>query len=103
MGSLEVTHQRQLDETEVMHARWEAEDAADVLKVLREGIEARVSQLEQNPASGMLLYGTLGFLDGVRDSKALKYAELDKAYKRVCAVTAKNTEKVLRARQNMQI
>ncbi len=103
METLEVIHQRQLDETEVRHARWEAEDAAAVLKVLREGIEVRISQLEQNPVSEMLLYCTLGFLDGVRDSKSLKYAELDKAYKRVCAVTVKNSEKVLRARQNMQI
>ena len=100
MGSLEATHQRQLDETEARHARWEAEDAADVLKVLREGIEARISQLEQNPMSNMLLHGTLGFLDGVGDSKALKYAELDKAYKRVSAVTAKNLENL---RASMQI
>ena len=92
-----------METLEVMHARWEAEDAAAVLKVLREGIEARVSQLEQSPASGMLLYCTLGFLDGVRDSKARKYAEWDKAYKRGSAVTVKNSEKVLRARQNMQI
>ena len=99
MESLEVIRQRQLDETEARHARWEAEDAAQVLSIVRQQIEARVSQFEQDPASDMFLYLAIGFLDGIRDSKALKYEELDAAYKRLSAVTISRLEKMLRERQ----
>ncbi len=99
METLEELHQRQLDETEARHARWEAEDAAQVLSIVRQQIEARLSQFEQNPDSDMFLYLATGFLDGIRDSKALKYEELDAAYKRLRAVTISKLEKMLRERQ----
>ena len=99
METLEELHQRQLDETAARHQRWEEEDAAQVLSIVRQQIEARLTHLEQHPASDMFLYLAMGFLDGVRDSKALKYEELDASYKRLSAVTMSNLEKSRRERQ----
>ena len=102
METLEELHQRQLDETAARHQRWEEEDAEQVLSIVRQQIEARVSQFEQNPNSDMFLYLAMGFLDGIRDSKTLEYEELDAAYKRLSAVTIRNLEKLLRERKERQ-